>query len=126
MEYNPVRRHRRRRRLLVLLLLVLIGVWLGVFPPWKPVVREGSFVLVELGGEFPERPGGELYQVLSGERPMSLLELLALIDTAAEDKRVAGMVLRVRSLGVGWAKAACGSANPDRAVCVRRMREMAL
>lgn len=102
-EYNP-RRVRRRRRFLVLLLLTVIAVWLGVARPWRPGVPDGSYLLLDLSGEFQERPVGRLFERLVGDRPPALIDLLALIDAAGKDPRIAGIVTRVRSLDVGWAR----------------------
>jgi protease IV len=102
-EYNPVR-IRRRRRFLVLLVLALVAVWLVIARPWRPAVNEGSYVLLDLSGALQERPVGRLFERLMAERPPALIELLALIDAAGDDPRLAGIVAQVRSLDTGWAR----------------------
>jgi len=103
-EYNPVRKRRRRRRL-VLLLLALIAIWLGVSQPWQPTVREGSYLLLELQGDLREHPAEGFFGWLVPDHSPALIELVTLVRAAAEDERIAGMVVRVRSLEIGWAKA---------------------
>ena len=102
MADKPVRW--RRRLLIALLLLVVVGivgrVWFG-----RHGVAPGSWVLLDLEGAYGEDVPDDSLARLFGEQQPSLLDLLLLIRDAAEDPRVAGMVLRVRPLAVGWAKA---------------------
>jgi len=102
MADKPVRW--RRRILIVLLVLVVAGaasrVWLN-----RHEVPEGSYVLLDLEGDYREEVSSDTLTRLFGERSMSLLDLLLLIRDAGEDPRVAGLILRVRPLAVGWAKA---------------------
>jgi protease IV len=102
-EYNPLR-VRRRRRFLVLLGLVLLGVWLAMARPWRPTVTEGSYLLLDLSGAFQERPAGAVFEHLMTQRPAALIDLLALINAAGDDPRVAGIVAKVRTLDTGWAR----------------------
>jgi len=102
---TPVRRPRWRRRVLVLLLLALLAVWLGRSWLMAPAVPEGSHVLLTLTGEYPETPPDSLLGRVVGGGPMPMVDLVSLIRDAREDSRVAGLVVRVRSLAVGWAKA---------------------
>ena len=62
-------------------------------------------MLLDLEGSYGEDVPPDSLARLFGERPLSLLELLLLIRDAGEDPRVAGMVVRVRPLAIGWAKA---------------------
>lgn len=103
-ERSPERRRRCRRRLLLVGALAVTATWLGVFRPWKVEIRPGSYLLLDVHGELPERPASRVFGRVLGEDVMSLLEMVALIDAAAKDTRVAGMVARIRSLDVGWAK----------------------
>src|SRR5262249_50526721 len=94
----------RRRVVIALVVLVLVGVagraWWG-----RRGVPEGTWVLLDLEGSYGEDVPQDSLARLVGERRMSLLDLLLLIRDAGEDPHVAGMVVRVRSLGIGWAKA---------------------
>lgn len=90
---------------MIALIAVLIGVWLS--RPWwaGPAVPGGSYVLLDLQGNYAERAPDGVLKRLFGEPSPSLFDVLAVIREAADDSRVAGMVIRVRSLEIGWAKA---------------------
>jgi protease-4 len=102
MAERPIRW--RRRVVIALVLLGFIGVgwriWSG-----RHAVPAGSWVLLDLEGSYGEYAPDDGLARLFGQRRMSLLDLLLLIRDADEDPRVAGMVVRVRPLEVGWAKA---------------------
>lgn len=95
---------RWRRVLIVLGLLVIVGLvarsWFG-----GRGVPGDSWVLLDLEGAYGEDVPPDSLARLLGEHPLSLLELLLLIRDAGEDPRVKGMVVRVRPLSIGWAKA---------------------
>src|SRR5262245_6304957 len=95
---TPVRKRRWRRRILLLLPLLVVSVVVGRRLFGGPSVPDGSYVLLDLQGDYPERPPESLLGRLVFERPLSLLDLLLLIRDAREDERVAGMVVRVRAL----------------------------
>ena len=98
-------KRRRRRRWVFALIAVLIGVWLSRSWWAGPAVPGGSYVLLDLQGDYAERAPDGVLKRLFGEPTPSLFDVLAVIREAAEDSRVAGMVVRVRSLEIGWAKA---------------------
>ncbi len=102
MADKPVRWRRRVLVVLVLLAVVAIGgrLWFG-----RHHVNEGSWVLLDLEGNYGEDVPQDSLARLLGQHPMSLLDLLLLIRDAGEDPRVAGLVVRVRPLTCGWAKA---------------------
>lgn len=97
---------RRWRRRLLIVLVVIAVVFVGTRILRGPRgVPEGSYVLLDLEGTYREDVPGDSLVRLLGERPVSLLDLLMTIRDAGEDPRVAGMVVRVRPLEIGWAKA---------------------
>ena len=93
----------RRRILIAVVLLAAVGLvgryWFG-----RRGVAQGSWVLLDLEGDYSEGESDNLAR-LFGERPLSMLDLLMVIRDAGEDPRVAGLVVRVRPLAIGWAKA---------------------
>jgi len=102
MADKPVRWRRR-----VLIALLLLGVVAVATRSWwgRRGVPEGSWILLDLEGNYGEDVPRDGLARLVGEHPMSLLDLLLLIRDAGEDPRIAGMVVRIRPLGIGWAKA---------------------
>jgi protease-4 len=68
-------------------------------------VEEGTYVLLDLEGGYSEDVADDaLVRLMGGER-LSVLDLLLLIRDAGEDPRVEGLVVRLRPLSIGWAKA---------------------
>jgi protease-4 len=100
----PVRRSRWRRRVFWLALIIAGAFWL-LRERTLPSIEPGSYVLVDLEGDYPERVPDGLFERVVGGPALSMIDLIDLIDDAREDSRVAGLVIRVRALGVGWAKA---------------------
>lgn len=97
------RRIRWRRWLLIVAVVLLIGGAARHFWAERSAVESGSYVLLDVGGNYAEEAPDGLAQ-LFGHQSWSLLDLLLLIRDAGEDPRVTGMVVRVRPLEVGWAK----------------------
>lgn len=96
---------RKRRLLLFFTLSVLIGaVWL--YLRRGPSIPEGSILLVNLAGNYPEAPPESLWARLLAPRETSLAEFLLHMRKAAKDARIRGVVARITALDVGWAKAA--------------------
>ena len=96
----------RWRRWVVIVLVVLVVFGVVARALWtRRGVPPGSWVLLDLEGDYGEEVPQDSVARLFGEHPMSLLDLLLLIRDAGDDANVAGMVVRVRPLGLGWAKA---------------------
>jgi protease-4 len=96
---------RWRRRLIIFAVIVGALIWFGRGRVVGPFIKDGSYLLVELNGDFPEMPPAGVLERAVGGGGMSLFDLLGLLRDAREDPRIKGVVLRVRTLGVGWGKA---------------------
>lgn len=93
---------RFRRVLLFLLVLIAIGWWLT---PSGPVIEPGSVLVVDLEGSYVESAEPPLFARLTSRPPRPLASLLSELAVAERDTRLSAVVLRVRSLEIGWAKA---------------------
>ena len=70
-----------------------------------PDIEAGSTLLVELSGEYGEAVEAPLLMRLVGEPQRPFLGLLSRLRLAERDERIAAVLLRVRDLEIGWAKA---------------------
>lgn len=94
---------RRKRKWIVLAAVVLAVVYFASTRISAPTVADGSYLLTDIGGAYAEgRPDGLLSRVL--EERAGLIELLANLDKAAHDDRIAGVVVRMATLDAGWAQ----------------------
>jgi protease-4 len=84
--------------------LLLALFWWVARGAAEPEIAKGSLLVIELSGRYVEGPV-PLLSRLRGEPVQSLLSLTSELRKAARDERLYGVVLRVRSLEVGWAQA---------------------
>jgi protease-4 len=102
MADKPVR---WRRRVLIALVLLVVAGLIGRAVVGRRGVPAQSWVLLDIEGSYGEDVPPDSLARLVGEHPISMLDLLLLIRDAGEDPRVAGLVVRIRPLAIGWAKA---------------------
>ena len=95
----------RRRRVVILALvaLVIAAVWLARRA--GPHVEPGSALVLELEGEYVEAQEVPVFARLLGQRGRPFAGLLSELAKVERDDRIATVVLRLGSLGVGWDKA---------------------
>src|SRR5712692_3997915 len=99
-----------------IILLVVLGslVGLGFFFmaglaltfPSSPDVKRGSLLVIRFEGEIEEASSESPLSFLTGSGAgafVSLHELRRLVDAAAKDDRIAGVVLEIGSIGSGFA-----------------------
>ena len=100
------RPRRWRRRLVILLVLVVVaGFAVRAWTQRGGHVTPGSWVLVDLGGAYAEDVPDDALTRLFDRDAVSFLELLMTVRDAGEDPRVAGVMVRLRPLAIGWGKA---------------------
>jgi len=95
---------RRTRYILLFLFLIVVG---GLFVRSRlrgPTIKSGSYVLLDVSGEYAEAPPEDLLGRILRRRERTLIDLLTIIRTAKADPRVKGIVTRISSVGIGWAK----------------------
>ena len=95
---------RRFRRIVVVLGLLALAL-LVVPPEGGPRIEPGSALVLELSGEYVEAAEPPLLARLLGDGRHSFVALLSELRKAERDDRLAVVVLRVRDLEIGWAKA---------------------
>jgi protease-4 len=91
------------RRALVALALGAVVLWLL----WDsgPSVEPGSILVLDISGDYPEEAEPPILWRLLGDGRRPFVSLLSELRKAERDDRLAAVVLRIRSLGVGWGKA---------------------
>lgn len=93
-----------KRKWLLLFLLVLAIVVINRVWSRGPNIQPGSFLLVELEGEYVEGPPQPLLARLLEEHK-SFFDLVTSLRKAAADQRIAGVIVRVGPIDAGWAQA---------------------
>jgi protease-4 len=95
---------RRLRRIILFAGLVALALFL-LLPRFEVSVAPGSILVLDLKGEYVEAAEPPLFSRLLAEPRRPFVSLLSEIAKAERDDRLAAVVLRVRGLRVGWAKA---------------------
>jgi protease-4 len=95
---------KRFRRIVIVLVIGLLFFW-WLSPGAGPSVAPGSVLVLTIEGEYVEAVEPSLLlRLLAGDRP-TFAGLLSDLRKAERDDRLAGVVLRIRNLGIGWGKA---------------------
>ncbi len=95
---------RRFRRIMVVLGILALALW-WLIPSGGPHVASGSVLVLDLDGEYVEAAEPSLVARLLGDGRHSFVALLSELRKAERDDRIAVVLLRVRDLNIGWAKA---------------------
>jgi protease-4 len=95
---------RKLRRVLFVLVLLAIAAW-WFFPSAGLRIASGSSLVLPLEGQYVEAAAPPLFARLLGDGHQSFIGLLSELRKAERDERLATVVLRVRDLEIGWAKA---------------------
>jgi len=71
----------------------------------KPVVADGSILVLQLSGEIPEQPPLEIpLPMFEAAAPLTMVEVWDVLRKAAADSRIKAVVLEPGGLAVGWGK----------------------
>jgi len=95
---------RRFRRVLIVLLILLALFW-WLSPGAGPSIAPGSILVVDVEGSYVEAAETPLLSRLLGDGRRPFAALLSELHKAARDDRLSAVVLRIRDLELGWAKA---------------------
>jgi len=95
---------RRFRRIVFVLALIALALW-WLLPSQGPRIEPGSTLALELSGEYVEATEPSLLARLLGDDRHSFVALLSELRKAERDDRLAVVLLRIRDLEIGWAKA---------------------
>lgn len=92
------------RYLFILFVIVTIGSLIARRLLRAPTIKAGSYLLLEVGGNYSEGPPQDLIGSLLHRRERTLIDLITMIREAQVDQRIKGVILKVTSLEIGWAK----------------------
>jgi protease-4 len=99
------------RVLVVVLLVIVLGglvlrlTGFGFRFGSEPQIGSGSALVLDLEGEYVETPEAPLLARLLGQHRAPLVSLLTELRKAGRDARIGTVILRIRSLDIGWGKA---------------------
>jgi protease IV len=92
-------------------LLVFLGVLFGttalivvLLIGKAPGVKEGSFLVVSLGGSLPEESASFFDMPFLEKEQITLRDVLECLDKARVDRRIRGIVVKVSPFDFGWSK----------------------
>ena len=95
-----------RRWLRLLLVLLALAFAASFFLRERgPRIAQGSVLVIDLSGEYVESAQPPLLARLTGPPRRPFASLLSMLATAERDSRISAIVLRIRDLQIGWAKA---------------------
>jgi protease-4 len=95
----------RRVRWGVIALLVVVALYAMSRWSGAPSIEDGSTLVVELSGDYVEGADAPLFGALLGMERRSLIGALSELRKAERDDRIEHVLVVVRGLQVGWAKA---------------------
>jgi protease-4 len=96
---------KRTRYMLLLLVLLIVGGLIARRRLRGPVIASGSYLVLDLSGNYLEAPPSDLAGRLLHRYERTLIDLLTMIRSAQVDQRIKGVVIKVSPLAIGWAKA---------------------
>jgi protease-4 len=84
--------------------MVVVGGFYFLTREGTPEIEEGSYLILDLAGDFPEEAPGDFWtQLLEGE-PLTILDIVENIRKARYDDRIEGVLLRISIITMGFGK----------------------
>lgn len=96
---------RRTRWILFLLFVLIVAAFIARRVLRGPAVLNNSYLVLELNGSYAEAPPQDIVGRLLRRRERTLFDVLTMIREAQVDRRIKGMIAKIDSLNIGWAKA---------------------
>jgi len=98
-----------RRSLIALLIffcvLILIAVvFVSVFMGRTPEVKEGSYLVLSIGADFPEEASGYFDVPFLEREQITMKTVLDCLEKARVDGRIKGIVVKIMPSPLGWSK----------------------
>ncbi len=94
---------RKKRWIFLLVVVVVIGVGIGLAQR-SPKIEPGSYLTVNLGGNYTDAPQPPLTQELLGGGQQNFTDLILQLRKAALDLRLKGAVLRISPVSLSFAE----------------------
>jgi protease-4 len=95
---------RRTRWILFLLFVLIVTAFIARQVLRGPTVRDNSYLVLELNGSYAEAPPLDIVGRLLRRRERTVIDVLTMIREAQVDRRIKGMIAKIDSLSIGWAK----------------------
>src|SRR5580692_9232572 len=93
---------KRRAVVIGILILILLLIFWGASRPER--LSSNSVLVIDAEGSIEEQPPASFFGSLTGDSEPVLHDYLDAIDSARNDPRIAGIVIRVAPLETGWGK----------------------
>ena len=95
-----------KRRAIVIIILVVFFVVLVLVASRPTALRlpSNAVLVIDAMGQIEEQRAPDIFSAFSGTTTPVLHDYLDVIDTAANDSRITGLVVRIAPLETGWGK----------------------
>lgn len=95
---------RGKKRWIILTLVVVVVIGSVILARREPHIAPGSFLEVEIGGDYSEAPPVDLLGQLVGSQQHLLADLLLELRKAAADTRLQGVIVKITPLDLEFAQ----------------------
>ncbi len=89
--------------IVLLLVVIAVGGYLMVREN-TPEVKAGSYLLLDMAGDYPEDAPHDFWTLLVEGRPLTIFDVVENIRKARFDDRIEGVLMRVNILNMGYGK----------------------
>jgi protease IV len=95
-----------KRRAIVIIILIVFFVVLAIVASKPTALRlpSSGVLVIDLMGQIDEQRAPDIFSAFSGSKVPVLHDYVDAIDSAANDSRITGLVVRIAPLETGWGK----------------------